>query len=221
MGPNQYVELRRIAAIGDVHAEHGRLEVALDAIAGFAVDAILCTGDIVDGVGDPERCCALLNRHNVQCVRGNHDRWCFAGVLRDSRGATAPDALTDASREFLLQLPAVRELRVTGGLALLCHGIGTYDLEKITELDTEYSIRVNRPLQDVVAAAKYRVMINGHSHARLIRRVGSLTILNAGALCGGDPGFIIVDFERGAVQWYSIAVGMAALVEESSLASGV
>jgi putative phosphoesterase len=207
----------RIAAIGDIHAEDRRLAVALAAIDRLAVDTVVCTGDVVDGLGDANSCCTLLREANVRCVRGNHDRWIFEGILRDAPGATSPSILTTESRDFLAHLPSVLELQVAGGLALLCHGIGRYDLEKITEFDTEYSIRMNRFLQEVVASARYRVMINGHSHTRMIRRMESLTIVNAGTLCQSDPGFLIADFERNVVQWHTIGNGSAVLTEESSL----
>jgi predicted phosphodiesterase len=214
---DQDAALHRLAAIGDVHAEDGRLGVALDSIARLSVDAIVCTGDIVDGHGDANRCCTLLLDANVQCVRGNHDRWLFTGILRDIDGATALTTLTTTSRSFLSQVPATIELPVLGGLALLCHGIGPYDLEKITEFDTDYSLRVNRTLQEVMAAGKYRLMINGHSHTRLIRRVASLTIINAGTLCQSDPGFLVIDFGQDVIQWHSIADGSAILTDESVL----
>src|SRR5687767_4143938 len=142
--------LTRVAVIGDVHAEHERLAAALAAIRGLNVDAIACTGDVVDGRGSAERCCALLIEHGVLCVRGNHDRWFFSGLLRNTANATPPEQLTDEHRQFLKTLPPCRELPTQNGLMLVCHGIGTFDLDKITSYDTDYSLRNNRLLQDLV-----------------------------------------------------------------------
>lgn len=197
--------LRRIAVIGDVHAQDERLFRALQAISRLRVDAILCTGDIADGSGDVNRCCTLLEHHDVLCVRGNHDRWVFTGMLRDRTGATQLASLTPPSEAFLRALPATRELETPAGVALLCHGIGEYDLERITEHDTEYSLRANPCLRDIREARRYRILMNGHSHTRLVREVPPLSILNAGTLKEADAGFVEIDFERSRWRWHSLA----------------
>jgi predicted MPP superfamily phosphohydrolase len=126
--------LRRVAVIGDIHAEDALLGAALESISrDLGVDAIACTGDVVDGRGSVARCCALLRQYNVTCVRGNHDRWVFSGLLRDCAGATRLEDLSETEREFLSALPPTRDLVTPCGTLLLCHGIGSADLEKITE----------------------------------------------------------------------------------------
>jgi predicted phosphodiesterase len=196
--------LTRCAVIGDVHAEHGRLELALQAAASLAVDAILCTGDVVDGSGSVPRCCALLRQYNVTCVRGNHDRWLFTGLLRDLP-ATQLSELADADREFLRQLPPTRDIPTVAGLMLLCHGIGRHDLEKITSFDTDYSLSQNRFLQEVADARRYRLMVSGHTHERLTTRVGELVVVNAGAIHRvPDAGFLLLDFAANRLQWHAI-----------------
>ena len=47
----------RIGIIGDIHAEDTHLDLALAFLNEQAVDVIICTGDIVDGNGDVDRCC--------------------------------------------------------------------------------------------------------------------------------------------------------------------
>ena len=43
-------------------------------LSGQDVEAVLSVGDIVDGAGDHDRCCALLRAHAAIVVRGNHER---------------------------------------------------------------------------------------------------------------------------------------------------
>ena len=52
--------MNRIGIIGDVHAEHSRLAAALEFLLNQRVDALICTGDLPDGVGDLGACCDLL-----------------------------------------------------------------------------------------------------------------------------------------------------------------
>jgi predicted phosphodiesterase len=210
--------VRRLAAIGDIHAEHERLEVALCAARDLAVDAVACTGDVVDGRGSVERCCQLLGQYDVLCVRGNHDRWLFTGVLRDCPDATRLEDLSIQSQQFLKNLPPTREIAIPGGLMLLCHGIGGSDLQKITPFDSEYSLRTNRDLTQLKDSRRYRVMINGHSHDRLRLRVEDLVIINAGALCHPtDPGFVLADVTRNVMQWHTIRNARSVLVDEQTM----
>mgnify|MGYP000476381896 CR=1 FL=1 len=55
--------LRRFAAIGDLHGEDLRLEFVLTWLSGQGIDAVLAVGDLVDGAGSLDRCCALLTAH--------------------------------------------------------------------------------------------------------------------------------------------------------------
>jgi predicted phosphodiesterase len=210
--------LRRVAVIGDVHAEDEQLERALVAARALDVDAIACTGDVVDGRGSVARCCTLLRTYDVLCVRGNHDRWLFSGTLRDVPGATTVQHLSPDDRQFLERLPAVRELAIPDGRMLLCHGVGEFDLEKVTSYDTDYSLRTNRYLQNVIGSGKYRGMVNGHSHERLLRRVGPFVIVNAGTLKHpDDPGFVVLELVRNVVQWHSLQTADVRLTDEQAL----
>ncbi|MGO8673208.1 MAG: metallophosphoesterase [Capsulimonadaceae bacterium] len=52
--------LKRVAIIGDIHAEDEALSAVLDWLAMSGADSVLCDGDVVDELGDAERCCSLL-----------------------------------------------------------------------------------------------------------------------------------------------------------------
>ena len=202
------VIVRRIAVIGDVHTDDGRLDVALRTIADLQVEAVLCTGDIVDGPGSAARCCALLQEHRVHCVRGNHDRWLFTGVWRDQRYATAIATLAPGEQDFLRGLPAVRDVRIPQGRMLLCHGIGDADLEAIRAIAPEYFIATNPALAALRAQGRYQLMVSGHTHERLRVVAGELLLVNVGSLCGPEqPGFAVLDFDADQLTWYDIEDG--------------
>ena len=200
--------LRRIAVIGDVHTHDGPLQLALVTIAGLYVDAVLCTGDIVDGPGSAAVCCALLQEHGVQCVRGNHDRWLFTDTWRDQRYATDVAGLALPHQEFLRALPPVRELRIPQGLMLLCHGIGAADLQAIRRIAPEYFIATDATLTALRAEGRYRLMISGHTHERLVVSAGEMLLVNVGALGGpAEAGFAVLDFDENSLTWCDIDGG--------------
>lgn len=200
--------LRRIACLGDLHAEDRRLEEALARIDRLGVDAILCVGDLVDGSGDADRAIALLAARGVTCVRGNHDRWLLAGLLRDLRGAT--QAILPATRAFLAGLPGTRRLATVAGDLLLCHGVGDDDMAEL-RADTEgYALACLDRLPALQADPTLAMMIGGHTHAPMLRRLPGLLVINAGTLQGDGP--IFLELDLGARRARAHALGGARAV---------
>ena len=211
--------LRRIGAIGDIHAEDEALARVLEYLAGRALDRVLAVGDIVDGPGDSGRCCRLLAEAGVDVVRGNHDRWALKDELRSLPGALA--ALDAQQRRFLEALPATREYETVRGPLLLCHGLGADDMCRLTDDDFGYALETNDPLQELLAGEQYRFVVNGHTHRRMVRCFGRLTIINAGTLFRENkPCFAVIDFEAGRVEFFDLAAGAIMPAATHSLGRG-
>jgi predicted phosphodiesterase len=54
---------------------------------------------------------------------------------------------------------------------------------------------VNDDLQNILKENKYNIILNGHSHRHMIKRIEHFTIINAGTLMGHEPCFMIIDFK--------------------------
>jgi predicted phosphodiesterase len=212
--------LRRVGLIGDVHGEHERLADALEWFAGESVDAIVCTGDIADGVGCVNTCCELLQQAGVITVAGNHDRW-----LLQSRVRHVPDAhqiadIDDASRSFLESLPRVVSLKTVAGELVLCHGVLDNDLGKVWPGTQRSPIERSGEMDDLLAAGSHRFFINGHMHYRVLIDFHGLVMLNAGTLRGPFSGVSLVDFEADWVSAHEPGdSGKAQRVAEHTLAA--
>jgi len=192
--------ISRLGLIGDVHAEDQRLEGALNSFRRRGVPVIASTGDIVDGKGSVDRCCELLERNEVVTVSGNHDRWFLAGTARGLPEATDPAGVSERSRAFLKRLPRTIELNTARGLALLCHGLGPNDMAMVGPDDSSYAVDSNEDLQNLVHSGYYRWVLNGHSHRRMVRSFGRLTVVNAGTLKPEQGScFLEVDFANAVV----------------------
>jgi predicted phosphodiesterase len=195
--------LQRLGVIGDVHAEDQRLQAALQFFAERNVDKVLCTGDIVDGAGNVERCCQLLNEHAIDTVRGNHDRWFLNFQARDLPDANDWDELSFASRSWLWSLPPTRAYQTVAGSLLLCHGVGTNDMQFLSADDYGYALQCKDELQQLVRAREFRFMIGGHTHRRMVRRYQELIVINAGTLKREQqPCLTLIDFVERIVQFY-------------------
>jgi predicted phosphodiesterase len=186
--------MQRLGILGDIHAEDGALRVALEHLAGEGLDSILAVGDIVDGPGSVDATCDLLRDHDVIAVRGNHERWFLRGEMRHLPDATRPTTVSTGTLAFLHGLPATRRLHASCGDILLCHGVGEDDMCTVKPDDFGYAIEVNEPLQRLVRAGEPLVVVCGHSHHRMVRSFGPVTLVNAGTLLRGHrPCFGVLD----------------------------
>lgn len=196
--------IRRFAAIGDVHAEDERLEAALDAIDELGVDAILCVGDVVDGLGDAERTCDLLRSSGAITVRGNHDRWIVRGDMRRLPDATDLASLSRESLAWLAALPSTRELATLAGTLLLCHAVDQDDMTRLGEDDLDRTDVLDRVRERGAA-----LMVCGHTHRAYVRRTRELLVVNAGTLYREhEPAFTVVDLEARVASRHVIDDGM-------------
>lgn len=202
----------RLGLIGDVHAEDERLQAVLTALSEQGVDRILCTGDLVDGHGDVDRACALLEEHQVVTVRGNHDRWIRNDEMRTLPNAHRMTGLAPASIEMLKSLPSTVTLDLPEGKLLLCHGVGSNDMRHVGPDDGGYAISSNDDLLQVLFDPTIAIMIAGHTHVPMARRFerGSgkpaLLVVNAGTLARDDkPGFAVLDTAARRVDFHHIA----------------
>jgi len=187
--------VRRLGIIGDVHAEDGRLAQALAYLNKAQVDQTICTGDIVDGLGCPERSLRLLQKHQVKTVRGNHDRWLLEDRVRHVPNAHRREDLAADSLTYLAGLPAVTEIETQRGTLMLCHGMGNNDLQKIWPGSANMPMVQCSALDSLIAQGHYRFIVNGHMHFRTMIHFEDMTLINAGTLKGERwPGFMLVDF---------------------------
>jgi predicted phosphodiesterase len=195
--------LGRFGLLGDVHAEDVALEAALEHFVREGVDAVLCVGDVVDGEGDLERCRALLERHRVACVAGNHERWFLGDTMRSLPGAHRRGAFGAETCAFFASLPPTRAFETVAGPLLLCHGVGDDDMARLRPDDEGYALANNAALDRLLAAGRYRFAVGGHTHRRMVRRFGALCFVNPGTLFRHhEPDFATLDLRAGVVQFF-------------------
>ena len=193
----------RFGVLGDLHAEDATLEVALRCFEEAGVDQVVSVGDIVDGLGSVDRCCALLQRAGVAAVQGNHERWFLGGTMRDLPQATL--AVDPEARAFLASLPRTRHYDTVAGPLLLCHGLGEDDMACVAQDENERTIAWNPPLHALLGADGPAIVVNGHTHRRQVWSFRRLTVVNAGTLYRKhDPCFLIVDLATREATYFDL-----------------
>jgi putative phosphoesterase len=205
----------RLGVLGDIHAEHGRLEVALRFFVRERVDQVLFVGDVVDGAGDPSACFAMLDDAKALGVRGNHERWLVAGSMRTLPDAHTHEHLDERALRLLRELPTTRSFDTPRGRLLLCHGVGDDDMQRLRPDDDDYSLRWNDPLQALLREGAYAFMVGGHTHERMVRSFEDLVVVNAGTLVRerDDAGIVVLDFEAGEATFHTFAADALVLAD--------
>jgi len=209
--------MTRFGVLGDVHCEDAAVSAALELFTKLGAERVLCVGDVVDGPGDVTRTIEALQR--ADCVAGNHDRWYLEGKLRDLPDAHPAGTLTAAQRLWLAGLPALREYDTPRGRLLLCHGLGADDMATLRPDDFGYGLENNDALNGLLGRNAYALVVSGHSHRRMVRRVGSTTFINAGTLLRGhEPCALVLDLEAATAAFFDWKGGAFAASAPISLA---
>jgi putative phosphoesterase len=154
----------RVAALYDIHGMVHALDAVLADPEVAAADAIVIGGDVAAGPfprATLERLRALGDR--ALWVRGNADRG-LAGWAREQLG--------DDEVAFLQDLQEGQTL----GRVLFCHATPRSDEEILTEISPE------RTWREAMAGVDADLVVAGHTHMQLDRRVGDVGYVNAGSV---------------------------------------
>ena len=80
----------RVAVVSDIHGNLHALEAVLADIVREEADEVWCLGDVVGYGPHPNECCALVRKHAVFSLCGNHDLAVVGGIdLSDFSGDAA------------------------------------------------------------------------------------------------------------------------------------
>jgi predicted phosphodiesterase len=157
----------RVAALYDVHGNLPALEAVLAEVDGEGVDEVVFGGDIASGPF-PKQTLALVRSLDARCLRGNGDR----RHTETQEAAWVWEQLSDGEAAWLEGLPEQIEL----GGTLFCHATPRSDEEIVTPATTD------ERLAEILAGVEQRLVVAGHTHMQLDRRVGPWRFVNAGSI---------------------------------------
>ena len=211
--PPRLVVHHRVGVIGDIHTEADVLAWAIDVLRGQDVEVILATGDLADGPhhgAGVVRACRLLREANAITVQGNHDRWLLDNDQRDFPDATFLDEIDAESRKYLQGLPVSVEIVTPLGLMLFGHGLGDDDMATLYPYDHGPALTKNSALQSLLGQAHYRLVLGGHTHRRMVRKLSGVTFINPGAIMATrEPCCLVLDFRERKAKFFDHAPSTA------------
>lgn len=180
----------RVAALYDIHGNLPALRAVLTEVEREGVTTLVIGGDVIVGPQPREtieQVMALGQR--AHCVRGNADREIVdaydQGRVRpeaengqaNQAAAFAAARITEPQRDFLAGFPPTAVLEVEGlGPVLFCHGSPRSDSEIITTATSD------ERLAGILREVPQPVVVGGHTHRQLDRRIGSHRFVNAGSV---------------------------------------
>lgn len=187
----------RIGIIGDPHAATAPVAEALEKFQQAGVDAVWCTGDIA-GYGDElEETLALLVRHHVVVVAGNHEAWYLRETPRSD----------NTVQRYFRELGRHYETTMAGKRLYLVHAAppdhiegGIRLLDQQGELIPEYE----QYWANTLANFHYDVLVIGHTHQVFARRLANTLVINP-----GSPQYnhacAILDVDSLEVDWLALS----------------
>lgn len=169
----------RTALVSDLHGNLVALRGVLADAERRGAERVVCLGDVVDLGPSPAETVALLRERGIPCVQGNHDPLDedlevppLAAVQAWTREVLQDDALA-----WLADLPQRIELELRGGLRMLAvHGSPRSDDESILATTPDAQ------LAEMLAGTDQDVVVCGHTHVQLHRRLDERVVVNAGSV---------------------------------------
>lgn len=177
----------KIAIIADVHSNLEAFKEVLAHIKLQRVSKILCAGDIVGYNADCNECCELVKKHDIISILGNHDAVSLDLKNLDWFNPYAQAALkwtnkklSDEGKDFLSKLPETYEESIDRRKIFMVHGSPNGHL-----FDYVYPHSTDSFLNSLFEKADADVLIVGHTHVPMIKKLGPKIVINPGAV--GQP----------------------------------
>ncbi len=158
----------KLGIVSDLHCNIDGLDRALETMGG--IDALLCLGDSIYQYRFSNEVIGRLREREALTILGNHEE-VFLGV--GGARARSHQDIDQRSLDWLTERPHRHELRIGGKRVLMVHSTpweprGAYvhpsssELERFGEADAD-------------------IVLYGHTHRPLARRVGRVLVVNPGS----------------------------------------
>ncbi|MBA2933742.1 metallophosphoesterase family protein [Sphingomonas sp. CGMCC 1.13654] len=180
-----------VGIVSDIHCQAGALAVALERMG--PIDRLFALGDIIDQSRFSAEVVRTLRARDAVVLRGNHDEsfLCGPGAAARRAAVAEQDDLT-----WLETRPDRAALTLEGKRLLLVHS---------TPWPSDHAyVTPAHPLFPRFAEADADIVLYGHTHEPVVRRLGGMLVVNPGSIGHGRPtdtgfvrSFALLDLPKG------------------------
>lgn len=200
-----------VFVVGDIHGAYSLLMAKLKEIKfNFNSDLLIAVGDLIDRGSENEKCIGLLNEHWFTSIKGNHEDFCYKGMMDDhikfyhrmrNNGGewfyNLPEDLMEHIGRRLNQLPILLEVKYKGKKFGFVHAdVPVEDWELLKEMVINDDIQIDSERSvidaclwsrrvvemDSVTIAQVDNVFLGHTVLPEIKQVGNCTFLDTGGV---------------------------------------
>jgi len=158
----------KLGIVSDIHCNAAGLRQAL-ALMGD-VDDLICLGDSIYEYRFSNEVVGLLKEREARVILGNHEEYFFGP---QGERARARDGVDPALAERLASQPHRVELRAHGRNVLIVHSTPWEPRGAYVHPESALLARFGEADADIV--------LYGHTHQQLARRIGNVLVINPGS----------------------------------------
>ncbi|HDO19633.1 MAG TPA: metallophosphoesterase [Thermoplasmatales archaeon] len=212
----------KIAFISDIHSNLHALIKVLEEMEKEGIDEIYCCGDIVGYNAFPSECVDLIRKKIKLSVKGNHDYATVTGNTSwfNEYGVAGVNysrqMLSEGDMDFLKGLNKYEYLDIGNRRIYIAHGSPRDEMFEYVFPD-----KSEEDLFDMTRFIDADIIVLGHTHIPMKRKIGKKLILNPGSVGqprdgNPDASFMVIDdnnvtFRRGK---YDIRKAANAILEK-------
>ncbi|UCD97720.1 MAG: metallophosphoesterase family protein [Chloroflexota bacterium] len=191
---------KKIALLGDVHANLPALEAVITHAQNLGVETFWNIGDFVGYGAFPNEVVKRMRKKNFVSIIGNYDLKVLNFPLKDDNWREkkhplkylafkwAYENLSPKSLEFLRSLPEERQLKTRQLNFLLVHGSPVSNEELLEPGTPERRLLELKTLVKEKFSTDFAAIICGHSHQPFTRRIENTLFINTGSVGRPDDG---------------------------------
>lgn len=211
----------KIVFFSDVHGNQYAFARFLQELREHPVDQVVFLGDVFGYYYGQRSILESLRKSDFACLLGNHDKM-YLDLLDGRRpvaelcqryGSSYERNLAEIPAEdqaFLRGLPREWHMRCDGLEIAAFHGSPGNPLEGRVYPDT--------PISDPAPYRSYDYVILGHTHHKMVRRVGHTTVINPGSLGqqrdGKGCSYLVLDTEARTYTFRVVEYDLEPLMRE-------
>ena len=158
----------KLGIVSDIHCNAPGLRRALSLMGD--IDELICLGDSIYEYRFSNEVVRILRERGALVIVGNHEEGFFgpSGVRARARDGIEPDLAG-----WLAAQPHRRELEIAGKSVLLVHSTPWEPRGAYVHPDSSLLLRFAEAPADIV--------LYGHTHQQLARRIGRVLVINPGS----------------------------------------